>query len=162
MQTILFMDEHYLYLLKDKSVNQNNPNLRRINEIFDLNKLFDYGISPKGNGYEFNLDFLLEDNFLDRKQKMFLMEEKEAEIFENDLLDTLENIDSIYISENNEQSEEEEEEKEEEKDDKKNDEERKDKNANKIYFRNAYGFGDKKDNTDLKSSSRFIYKNIYV
>ena len=155
------MDEHYLYLLKDKSVNKNNPNLRRINEIYDLNKLFDYGIVKKGNGYEFNLDFLLEDNFLDRKQKMFLMEEKEAEIFENDLLDTLENIDSIYIGEN-EQSEEEEEEKEDQKDDKKNDEEGKDQTSNKIFLRNAYNFGDKKDNTDLKSSSRFIYKNMYV
>ena len=165
VQSILFIDEHYLYILKNAAINKNNGNLRRISDIFDLNKLFDYTINQYKNDYEFCLDFLIEDNFLDRKKKYILFEEKEAEIFENYLLDTLEKIDSIYINENNRENEEEEEngEKIEDKNNKINEEEKKeDKNKKKIFLRNTYGIGERKESYDAKSSSRFIYKNIYV
>ena len=170
VQSILFIDEHYLYILKNAVINKNNGNLRRISDIFDLNKLFDYTINQYKNDYEFCLDFLIEDNFLERKKKYLLFEEKEAEIFENYLLDSLEKIDSIYINENNEENEEEEKEKEEEnggkiedKNNKINEEEKKeDKNKKKIFLRNTYGIGERKESYDAKSSSRFIYKNIYV
>ena len=179
MQTIILFDEHYLYLLKNNNINKTNSNLRRIKEKFDLNKLFDYNIQKKSNKFEFALDFLIEQNFLDRKMKYLLFEEKEAENFENHLLETLEKIDSIFINEGNEENEEEEEE-EEENDNKK--EELKNENANeekkenefkvndkkekgnnkKIVLRNIYGFGERKESADAKSSSRFLYKNAYV
>ena len=176
IQTILFIDEHYLYLLKNKNINNNNQNLRRINEIYDLNKLFNYTINKINDNYEFSLDFLVEENFLDRKKKNLLFEEKEADIFEDDLLTTLAKIDSVYIGLTNEQEEEEEEENEEKNEDKKNDEKDneeiinkgnkikidKEKNSRKIFFRNTYGIGERKESLDVKSSSRIIYKNVYV
>lgn len=178
IQTIILIDEHYLYLLKNISINKNNSNLRRIKEKFDLNKLFDYTIQKKYNNYEFALDFLIEENFLDRKMKYLLFEEKEAENFENYLLETLEKIDSIFINENNEEDEEEEEEQEENGDKKEdignnNDNEDKKENENqinekkvkgnkKIFMKNVYGIGERKESSDAKSSSRFLYKNVYI
>ena len=177
IQTILLIDEHYLYLLKNKTIAHNNPNLRRINEICDLNKLFDYTINKVDDYYEFSLDFLLEDNFLDRKKKNLLFEEKEADLFENGLIDTLEKIDTVYIDQNNEQEQEEEEDENEDKNEDKKDDEKdkedkiikenkmqidKEKNSKRIFLRNAYGIGERKESLDAKSSSRFIYKNMYV
>ena len=169
IQSILFIDEHYLYILKNISINKNNQNLRRISDKFDLNKLFDYTINKIKNHYEFSLDFLIAENFLDRKQKFLLFDEREAENFENYLLEILEKIDSIYVNENNEESEEEEEEEEENNEEKNvniiNEEQKKEKdekNKKKLYLRNVYGIGEKKDFNDTKSSSRFMFKNVYI
>ena len=38
----------------------------------------------------------------------------------------------------------------------------KEKNSKRIFLRNAYGIGERKESLDAKSSSRFIYKNVYV
>ena len=144
--------------------------------MYDLNKLFDYTINKVDDNYEFSFDFLVEDNFLDRKKKNLLFEEKEADMFENGLLSTLEKIDSVYISHNNEDNEEEEEGNEEKNEEKKDDDEKnnqlninkgkiqadKDKITKRIFLRNTYGIGERKESLDAKSSSRFIYKNVYV
>ena len=175
-KTLLFFDEQYLYLLKDIEVNTQNKNLRRINDKYDLNKLFDYTTIKKENSYEFCLDFLVEENFLDRKIKNLLFEENEAELFENEMLEILEKIDSIYISENhNEEEEEEENDEEDEKEDDKKKEDESSNNDNnkgkdsnvekynkKLFLKNVYGIGEKKDNLDSKSSSRYLFKNVYV
>ena len=105
-----------------------------------------------------------------------LFEEKEADVFENGLLATLEKIDSVYIYQNNEQEQEEEEDENEDKNEDKKDDEKdkedkikenkiqmdKEKNSKRIFLRNAYGIGERKESLDAKSSSRFIYKNVYV
>ena len=85
----------------------------------------------------------------------------------------MEKIDSVYIYQNNEQEQEEEEdENEDKKDDEKDKEEKinkenkiqidKEKNNKRIFLRNAYGVGERKESLDAKSSSRFIYKNVYI
>ena len=88
----------------------------------------------------------------------------------------MEKIDSVYIYQNNEQEEEEEEEDEEKNEDKKKDEKDnekknnkenemkidKEKNNKRIFFRNTYGIGERKESQDAKSSSRIIYKNVYI
>ncbi len=106
--TLLFIDENFMYLSKDVIINKKNENIRRISEIYDLNQLFNYSVEKKKNGFEFALNFLLGKNFLDRQIKKLLFEEKEGEIFESFLLDTLDKIDSIYINEEEEEEEEEE------------------------------------------------------
>ena len=173
IKTLLFIDEHYLYFLKDKIINKKNEKIRRINDIYDLCKLFSYSINIIENKIELSLNFLVEDNFLDRKIKNILFEEKEAEAFEYNLLETLNTIDTVYINDENEQEEEEEEEEEEtedKNDDKKNkdnkiegrekDKDSKEKNQKKIYLRNEYGIGDGNNLMDSKSSSRFMYKKF--
>ena len=110
---------------------------------------------------------------MDRKIKTLLFEEKEAEQFENNLLETLEKYESIFINnyENEDNEEEEENENEEDiikKDNEKNNEkEKKEKENNerfnkKIFLRNVYGIGEKKESSDSKSSSRFLFKNVYI
>ena len=173
IQTLLFIDEHYLYFLKDTIINQNNPNQRRIYDKYDINNLFDYNINKKDNNkYEFILDFLLDQSFLDRKIRTLLFEEKEAEKFENDLLETLEKFESIFIN-SDENEDEEEEEIENEEDTKKKDKEKIDEKENKekekkerfnkkIFLRNVYGTAERKESSDSKSSSRFLFKNAYI
>ena len=102
---------------------------------------------------------------MDRNIKSLLFEEKEAEIFENYLLDTLEKIESIFINEINEENEEEEDEKEKKEENniiKDKEKENKEKNNKKIFLRNVYGIGERKESLDAKSSSRFLYKNMYI
>ena len=176
IKTLLFIDEHYLYFLKDTIINKNNPNHRRIYDKYDLNNLFDYNINKKDNNkYEFILDFLLDQSFLDRKIKSLLFEEKEAEQFESDLLETLEKYESIFINNDEDEDNEEEEGKENEEDinkndnEKKNEKEKKEKEKEKnerfnkkIFLRNVYGIGERKESSDSKSSSRFLFKNVYI
>ena len=103
---------------------------------------------------------------MDRNIKSLLFEEKEAKIFENYLLDTLEKIESIFINEINEENEEEEEDEKEKKEEnniiKDKEKENKEKNNKKIFLRNVYGIGERKESLDAKSSSRFLYKNMYI
>jgi len=173
IKTLLFIDEHYLYFLKDKIINKKNETIRRINDKYDLSKLFSYSTNIKENKIEYSLNFLVEDNFLDRKIKNLLFEEKEGEIFEHNLLETLDKIDTVFIYDDNEEEEEEgeeEEETEDKNDDKNNknnkieekekDEDNKEKNQKKIYLRNMYGVGDGNNFMDSKSSSRFMFKKF--
>ena len=45
--TLLFIDENFMYLSKDVIINKKNENIRRISEIYDLNQLFNYSVEKK-------------------------------------------------------------------------------------------------------------------
>jgi len=174
IKTLLFIEEHYLYLLKDIIIDKTNDKLRRINNKFDLNKLFDYKIKKKDNDLLFTLDFLLDDNLFERNEKNLLFEEKEGENFENYLIDTLEKIDSVFLDEifGDDEEEEEEEEKEgkeggENKEDNKNDKEddkkeekKENKELKKMFKRIEFDEGKDSFNSNMKSSSRFVLKKF--
>ena len=77
---LIFLDENYYYMAKDKIVNQRKPNLRRIGNRYDLLKLSNFQTSRKGNDYEFDFEFVNEDIF-DRNFKVLYFTPKEAEDF---------------------------------------------------------------------------------
>ena len=123
IKTLLFFEEHYLYILKDIIINKDNVKLRRINNKIDLNKLFQYKIENKDNDYLFIFDFLKDETILERDLKKLLFKEKDAIKFEEYLLGFLEYIDAAFfdkIFENNNEENEENEVEEDEKDEKKN------------------------------------------
>ena len=112
---IIFFDENYYYMAKDKIVNQKNQNLRRIGNKYDLLKLSNFQTTKKGEDYEFAFEFVNEDIF-DRTFKLLYFTPKEAEDFYSVLHTILEGF-NITIPENLEGDEEEEEEEEEDDDD---------------------------------------------
>ena len=77
---LIFLDENYYYMAKDKIVNQRKPNLRRIGNRYDLLKLSNFQTSRKSNDYEFAFEFVNEDIF-DRNFKLLYFTPKEAEDF---------------------------------------------------------------------------------
>ena len=77
---LIFLDENYYYMAKDKIVNQRKPNLRRIGNRYDLFKLSNFQTSRKSNDYEFAFEFVNEDIF-DRNFKILYFTPKEAEDF---------------------------------------------------------------------------------
>ena len=74
---IIFIDENYYYMAKDKIVNQRKPYLRRIGNKYDLLKLSNFQTTKKGNDYEFAFEFVNEDVF-DRTFKLLYFTPKEA------------------------------------------------------------------------------------
>ena len=105
---IIFFDENYYYMAKDKIINQKNQNLRRIGNKYDLLKLSNFQTTKKGEDYEFAFEFVNEDIF-DRTFKLLYFTQKEAEDFYSVLHTILEGF-NIEIPENLEGDEEEEEE----------------------------------------------------
>ena len=77
---LIFLDENYYYMAKDKIVNQRKPNLRRIGNRYDLFKLSNFQTSRKSNDYEFAFEFVNEDIF-NRNFKILYFTPKEAEDF---------------------------------------------------------------------------------
>ena len=77
---LIFLDENYYYMAKDKIVNQRKPNLRRIGNRYDLLKLSNFQTSRKSNDYEFAFEFVNEDIF-NRNFKILYFTPKEAEDF---------------------------------------------------------------------------------
>ena len=114
IKTFIFIEEQYMYLLKDINVDKNNEKIRRISNRFDLNKLFDYKIQKKENNYLFTFEFLREDNLFERIKKNLLFEEKDGELFEEYLIEILEKIDATFLDEIFEQNDDCDEEEEEE------------------------------------------------
>ena len=55
---IIFIDENYYYMAKDKIVNPKKPSLRRIGNRYDLFKLSNFQAVKKGNDYEFAFEFV--------------------------------------------------------------------------------------------------------
>ena len=168
IDSLVLFDENYLYVLKDIVINKKNEKLRRINDIYDLRQLLNYNVTKKQNGFEYTLNFILEKNFLDRKIKKFLFEEKEAIGFETLLLDTLDTIETLYVNDYDEEEDE-----EEEKEDNKNEDNNidnkisdnkdyKNEGSNKKLFINNLYMSDARDYMDSKSSSRFVYKNFNI
>ena len=109
---IIFIDENYYYMAKDKIVNQKNPNLRRIGNKYDLLKLSNFQTTKKGDDYEFAFEFVNEDIF-DRTFKLLYFTPKEAEDFYA-VLHTILGGFNIEIPENLDDDNEEEEEDDEE------------------------------------------------
>ena len=107
---IIFLDENYYYMAKDKIVNQKNPNLRRIGNKYNLLKLSNFQTTKKGDDYEFAFEFVKDDIF-ERIFKLLYFTPKEAEEFYAVLHTILGQL-NIEIPENMEENEEEEEEEE--------------------------------------------------
>ena len=111
---IIFFDENYYYMAKDKIVNQKNQNLRRIGNKYDLLKLSNFQTTKKEDDYEFAFEFVNEDIF-DRTFKLLYFNQKEAEDFYSVLHTILAGF-NIEIPENLDGDEEEEEEDDDEED----------------------------------------------
>lgn len=118
---LIFLDENFYYMLKDKPINQTNENIRRIGNRYDLLKLSNFQTRKINDDYEFAFEFLNEDYF-DRIYKLLYFEPKEAEVFfdvfqqySNNLgLDLPTNIMMVEDREEEEEGEEEEDDGEEE------------------------------------------------
>ena len=67
-------------MIKDKIVNKNNENIRRIGNRYDLLKITNFQARKVNDDYEFAFEFMNEDYF-DRTYKLLYFEPKEAEIF---------------------------------------------------------------------------------
>ena len=159
IKTLIFIEEQYLYLLKDINVNKNNENIRRICNRFDLNRLFDYKIQKKENTYLFTFEFLKDDNLFDKNIKNLLFEEKEGELFEEYLVDVLEKIDATFLDEIFEQNDDDDEEEEEEEDEKKEEksgENEEEKEKNQINDDNV------KNEDNDKKEKKNNFKKIYL
>ena len=131
IKSFIFIEEQYMYILKDIIINKNNDYLRRINNKFDLNTLFDYNVQKEQDKYLFTFDFIQNNNLFERNTKHLLFEEKEGEKFEELLIETLEKIEADFIDEIFAQEEENDEEGDED-DEKKDEKEKKDDNEIKI------------------------------
>ena len=77
---LIFFDENFYYMIKDKVVNKNNENIRRIGNRYDLLKITNFQARKVNDDYEFAFEFMNEDYF-DRTYKLLYFEPKEAEIF---------------------------------------------------------------------------------
>ena len=149
---IIFFDENFYYMSKDKLINDKNKNIRRIGNKYDLTKLSNFQIRKINEEYEFAFEFT-KDDFFDRTYKLLYFEQKDAEIFSdyfqqyiNDL-DLEENPSNIIDiknennidNDNNIQNENEDEENEEEEED-----------DNEQNEENEDNKGDNEDNKDKK------------
>jgi len=93
----IFINENYLYILQGTSSNENFPDLRRIKSKYDLYKLYDYNIESKDKNFEFSFDFIIDEDVSERKIKKVLFPEKDGDAFEDELLETLGKLDSVYL-----------------------------------------------------------------
>ena len=66
---LIFLDENFYYMVKDKPVNQNNENIRRVGNRYDLTKISNFQTRKINNEYEFAFEFMYEDYF-DRIYKL--------------------------------------------------------------------------------------------
>ena len=149
VKKLLFIEEQFLYILKDFAVNKTDEKIRRISKKFDLSKLCNIEAKEENKKYVYKLQFLKNDYF-DRETRIFIFEEEEGNVFYELLSETLEKIESTFFSDLSDEENEEEEEEEEDKigdiEDSMNDVDMSAKNMNPISF------ADK--NNDLISSSR--------
>ena len=77
---LIFLDENFYYMVKDKQVNENNENIRRIGNRYDLSKISNFQTRKVDEDYEFAFEFMYEDYF-DRIYKLLYFEKKDAELF---------------------------------------------------------------------------------
>ena len=115
---IIFLDENFYYMAKDKQVNLKNENIRRIGNRYDLSKISNFQTRKVNEDYEFAFEFMNEDYF-DRIYKLLYFEPKDAELFFDIFQQFINNL-GINIPSNitgMEEGEEQEEEGEEEEDD---------------------------------------------
>ena len=147
---IIFLDENYYYMAKDKIVNQKNPNLRRIGNKYDLLKLSNFQTTKKGDDYEFAFEFVNEDIF-DRVFKLLYFTPKEAEVFYGVLHAILGKL-NIEIPDNldGEEEEEEEDENEEGEEIEDGEEEREEDDQEKGHNEIGVKGEDKKDEENIE------------
>ena len=115
---IIFLDENFYYMSKDKQVNPKNENIRRIGNRYDLSKISNFQTRKVNEDYEFAFEFMNEDYF-DRIYKLLYFEPKDAELFFDIFQQFINNL-GIDLPSNitgMEEGEEQEEEGEEEEDD---------------------------------------------
>ena len=120
---IIFLDENFYYMSKDKQVNPENENIRRIGNRYDLSKISNFQTRKVNEDYEFAFEFMNEDYF-DRIYKLLYFEPKDAELFFDIFQQFINNL-GINIPSNitgMEEGEEQEEEGEEEDDGEEEDE----------------------------------------
>ena len=77
---LIFLDEHYYYMAKDKIVNQKHQNLRRVGNKYDLFKLNNFQVRKENEDFEFTFEFVTNDIF-SRITKVLYFTPKEAEDF---------------------------------------------------------------------------------
>ena len=77
---IIILDENFYYMMKDKPINDNNENIRRVGNRYDLTKISNFQTRKVDNDYEFAFEFMYEDYF-DRIYKLLYFEQKDAELF---------------------------------------------------------------------------------
>ena len=168
---IIILDENFYYMLKDKQVNENNENIRRVGNKYDLTKISNFQTRKINDDYEFAFEFMYEDYF-DRIYKLLYFEPKDAELFfevfqqyvENLGLDLPGNVRGIGDGEEREEEDEEgeegeekeeneneeNEEEEDEKEEKKDENEKKDNIDNKEKEEN--NIDNKKEDTETNST----------
>ena len=77
---LIFLDEHYYYMAKDKIVNPKHENLRRVGNKYDLFKLNNFQVRKETEDFEFTFEFVTNDIFT-RIIKVLYFTPKEAEDF---------------------------------------------------------------------------------
>ena len=77
---LIFLDEHYYYMAKDKIVNPKHPERRRIGNKYDLFKLNNFQVRKESEDFEFTFEFVTNDVF-SRIIKVLYFTPKEAEDF---------------------------------------------------------------------------------
>ena len=148
---LVFIEEKFLYILKDIIVNKNDNRLRRVIKKYDISKLCNIEAkADKSNKFIFKLQFLKNDYF-DRETRTFIFDEQRGTLFYEIIAETLEKVESTFFNDLSDDDEEEEE-----------DEDKEDKgdgleiSGNEIDLSaksmNKIGFDDK--NNDLISTSR--------
>ena len=115
---LIFLDENFYYMMKDKPVNENNENIRRVGNKYDLTKISNFQTRKINDEYEFAFEFMYEDYF-DRIYKLLYFEPKDAELFFDVFQQFVDNLgldlpgNVIGIGDRDEKEEEEEEEEDE-------------------------------------------------
>ena len=158
---MIFLEENFYYMVKDKPVNENNNNIRRIGNRYDLSKITNFQTRKVNDDFEFAFEFIYEDYF-DRIYKLLYFEKKDAELFldvfqqfENYLgLNINGNIMDMGVEEEEEEAEEDEEgEEKEENENEENEEEEDEKEKENINNEeNGENIENKKDiiNKEIK------------
>ena len=144
VKKLIFIEEQFLYILRDFAVNKTDEKIRRISKKFDLNKLCNIEAKEENKKYVYKLQFLKNDYF-DRETRIFIFEEEEGNLFYDLLSETLEKIESTFFNDLSD-DEEEEEDQVGDGEDSMNDIDMSAKNMNPISFNDK--------NNDLISSSR--------
>ena len=144
---IIFIDEQFLYIVKDVIIDKNDEKKRRISKKFDISKLCNIEAKEENSKLVYKLQFLKNDYF-DRESRIFIFDEAGSTLFYEQLIDVLEKVESTFFNDEEEEEEEEEEDKGN-LEDSANDVDMSAKNMNRIVFND-------KDNNLISSSRKKI------
>ena len=148
---IIFIDENFLYILKDVIVDKNDEKKRRVSKKFDISKLCNIEAKEENKKLVYKLQFLKNDYF-DRESRIFIFDEAGSTLFYEQLVDVLEKVESTFFNDEDENEEEEEEDDDNNNinlEDSANDVDMSAKNMNRIVFND-------KDNNLISSSRKKI------